>query len=107
MSNYKIGDEIVCIDAFGVENYLTAGNLYVCEAFSACCGTFVHVGHPPNEGRHVTCDHCGARVIDRPAFFKWRFIKVDKIGDEEQDERDAARELDESRERELAQSDLV
>lgn len=93
MSNYKIGDEIVCIDAFGVENYLKTGKLYVCEAFSACCGTFVHVGHPPNEGRHVTCDRCGARVIDRPAFFKWRFIKLDGINAEEHDVRDTTLDM--------------
>ncbi len=92
MANYKVGDEVVCVDAIGFAcpTGLTAGMSYpvLAARVSPCCGTHeIDVGTKSPTG-HVRCCRCGAR---NPGNWKmaWRFIKLDGLKDEETERTEA------------------
>lgn len=94
--NYWIGDEVVCIDAIdvasrGYSTELIAGHHYVVRHIrkASCCGALqVDVGIPLSAAPATICC-CGH--IYKPSHvykFAWRFIKLDRLPETEQSERE-------------------
>ncbi len=75
--SFKVGDEVMCIDAkplpYGTSN-LVAGRTYTILAVHRCKETFVTVNDLC--ARVMQCKHCSEPGAD---YYSWRFIKLPKV----------------------------
>ncbi len=94
MANYKVGDEVVCIDAkrlfSGTVQELVLGQKYVVLGIrnGPCCNKLeIDVGIKPM-ARKVRCV-CGVISPADGYKYAWRFIKLDGLKDEETERTEA------------------
>lgn len=80
--NYKVGDEVVCIDATGLHG-VRLGGKYIVSYLSDRCVGFVGNFCPPEE--RVVCRSCGVNN-DVGHYRHYRFIKLDKLSQTQDNE---------------------
>jgi len=86
--NYKVGDTVVCIDAMPVNapnelpTGLVRGQLYTIAAINVCCVSRVGLVEADSLGRR--CARCKASIDG--SYYSWRFIKLDGLPVEHEEE---------------------
>lgn len=82
--NYKVGDEVVCIDAIFKDTdevWVYAGGTYLVNSLNFTCVSLFGITARLNEyENYVPCSDCGETVHENPHlhFDPWRFVKLPK-----------------------------
>lgn len=66
---FKVGDEVVCVDAMGVSHFISAGKVYRVSYIGEVC---VSVDGVLDFGY---CQPCRGQMTSAH-FYKWRFVKL-------------------------------
>ena len=91
MPNFKVGDEVMCIDTIStthvpLSRYLKAGQKYTVAGLSetSCCGNAVIRLAGTDDGRGNKCPNCHHIFsITHSWFSTWRFVKLDGLSEPE------------------------